>query len=114
MGGIDLGAPCPRVNFEMFSQCEGKRVRVVGKVEDVSGSTMKIKTSDDVLVEVLLQGIAPTDAYVEVDGTVEGGCRIREESPNVGLGNDFGMSFALFCVVHVNMTEYIVVGCRLA
>lgn len=91
MGGIDLGAPCPRVNFEMFSQCEGKRVRVVGKVENVSGSTMKIKTSDDVMVDVLLQGTAPTDAYVEVDGTIEGGCRIREESPNVGLGNDFDL-----------------------
>ncbi|WPT14296.1 Replication protein A 14 kDa subunit B [Picochlorum sp. SENEW3] len=87
---IDLSAPVPRVNFQLMSKYEGKRVRLVGKVEEISGTTMKVKTSDDAMVDVLLTGAAPTDAFVEIDGTVEGPNVIREES-NVGFGNDFDM-----------------------
>ncbi len=69
-------------------------MRLVGKVEEISGTTMKVKTSDDAMVDVLLTGAAPTDAFVEIDGTVEGPNVIREES-NVGFGNDFG-AYSLF------------------
>lgn len=98
VSGIDTTAPQPRINFEMFKSFQGKRVKVVGKVEQISGSMMKVRTSDDGLVEVLLKGAAPEDVYVEIDGTVEGPNILREES-NVGFGNTFGM----FISMHVCM-----------
>jgi hypothetical protein len=91
---IDLSAPVPRANFEILSKYQGKRVRLVGKVEEVQGNSMKVRTSDDVIVDVMLTGNAPTDTFVEVDGTVEGPNVIREDS-NVGFGNDFG-TFLIF------------------
>ena len=89
VNGIDVTAPAPRVNFELLSQFMGKRVKLVGKVEEISGNVMKVKASDDGIVEVLLKGAAPEDAFVEVDGTVEGPNSLREES-SIGFGNSFG------------------------
>jgi len=91
MPGIDVTAPCPRVNFEIMSQYTGKRVRFVGKVEQISENTMKVRSSDDSIVEVILSGAAPDGPYVEIDGTVEGPNTIREDS-----STSFGSSFGTF------------------
>ena len=56
---IDVTAPAPRVNFELMSTYIGKRVTLVGKVEGVDGNTMRLKASDDGMVTVRLQGVAP-------------------------------------------------------
>ena len=90
MPGIDVTAPCPRVNFELMSQYTGKRVRFVGKVEQISENTMKVRSSDDSIVEVILSGAAPDGPYVEIDGTVEGPNTIREDS-STSFGSSFGM-----------------------
>lgn len=90
MPGIDVTAPCPRVNFELMSHYTGKRVRFVGKVEQISENTMKVRSSDDSMVEVILSGAAPDGPYVEIDGTVEGPNTIREDS-STSFGSSFGM-----------------------
>lgn len=90
MPGIDVTAPCPRVNFELMSQYTGKRVRFVGKVEQISENTMKVRSSDDSIVEVILSGAAPDGPYVEIDGTVEGPNTIREDS-STSFGSSFDM-----------------------
>lgn len=59
MAGIDATAPSPRVNFGLLPQFIGKRVSIVGKVEALEGTTLKLRTSDDGVVIVNLSGIAP-------------------------------------------------------
>ena len=56
---LDTTAPSPRVNFGLLPQFVGKRVTLVGRVEGIEGNTLRLKTSDDGLVTVNLQGIAP-------------------------------------------------------
>lgn len=91
MSGFDTTQPAPRVNFELMSQYHGKRVRVVGKVEGVQGSILRIKAADDGNVEVELpQGLSvPADSYVEVDGTVKSPGVMAAETIS-GFGNQFG------------------------
>ena len=59
MATLDISAPSPRVNFQLMSQYIGKRVTLVGKVDGVEGNTLRLKTSDDGMVTVSLQGAAP-------------------------------------------------------
>lgn len=59
MAGIDATAPSPRVNFGLLPQFIGKRVSIVGKVEALEGTTLKLRTSDDGVVIVNLSGVAP-------------------------------------------------------
>ena len=89
VAGIDVTAPAPRVNFELMNNYIGKRVKLVGKVESVQGTTMKVKAADEGVVDVMLKSAAPQDAYVEIDGTVESPNTLREESI-IGFGNNFG------------------------
>lgn len=87
--GLDISSPAPRVNFELMGNYIGKRVKLVGKVEGVQGGILRVKAADEGMVEVLLKGAVPADAYVEVDGIVESPNTIREESI-AGFGNSFG------------------------
>lgn len=89
--GVDITAPAIRVNFELMAQYIGKRVRLVGRVENggVQNGILRVKAADEGLVQVLVHGAVPQDMYVEIDGTVEAPDTIREESI-VGYGNNFG------------------------
>lgn len=86
---LDCSAPAPRVNFEQMVNFIGQRVKLVGKVEGIEGSVLKVKAADDGMVDVILKGAAPQDMYVEIDGTVESPNSVREES-HAGFGNNFG------------------------
>lgn len=57
--GLDITAPCPRVNAQLMGEFVGKKVRLVGRVDGVDGGTLRLRTCDDVLVTVNLQGVAP-------------------------------------------------------
>ena len=59
MATLDISAPSPRVNFQLMSQYIGKRVTLVGRVDGVEGNTLRLKTSDDGVVTVSLQGAVP-------------------------------------------------------
>ena len=59
MATLDITAPSPRVNFQLMSQYIGKRVTLVGRVDGVEGNTLRLKTSDDGVVTVSLQGAVP-------------------------------------------------------
>jgi len=89
VSGVDITAPAPRVNFELMQNYIGKRVKLVGKVEGVQGNVLRVKAADEGVVEVLLKGAAPADAYVEIDGTVESPNTLREEAIT-GFGSNFG------------------------
>ncbi len=92
---ISTSNPCPRIPFESLASHVGKRIRLVGIVKSISGSTMSIQCDPDnegSMVTVNLTGVAPVDQYTEVEGVVESPNAIREES-NTGLGNDFGTSW---------------------
>lgn len=55
----DITAPSPRVNAALLPSFIGKKVTLVGRVEGVEGNEMRLRTSDDAVVTVALQGIAP-------------------------------------------------------
>lgn len=89
MQGIIVSAPAPRVNFELMGQHLGKRVRLVGKVEGIQGNSLTLRAADDGLVTVALKGAAPSDLYIEVEGTVDSPNTLQEESCTA-FGNSFG------------------------
>lgn len=108
--GFDTTAPSPRVNFELMNQYIGKRVKLVGKVEDVQGGKMRVKAADDGVVEVILQSAAPQDAFVEIDGTVESPNTLREEGMT-GFGNSFGtiIEVSVFFVSFAHILNMIII-----
>lgn len=61
----------PRVNFEMLSQHIGQVVRLVGKVESVEGTDLKLRAADEGIVTVHLRDAAPSQAFVEFDAKVD-------------------------------------------
>jgi len=89
--GVDVTNPAPRVNFELMNQYIGKRVTLVGKVDNgaVDNGVLKVKTSDEGMVDVIVTSAVPQDMFVEVDGIVESTNTIRGDSI-VGFGNSFG------------------------
>lgn len=92
VSGIDITAPSPRVNFKLLEQYIGKRVKLVAKPEEkIEGGALKVRTSDDGIVEVFLKGDkpVPTSTFIEIDGTVESPNTIREES-STAFGDSFG------------------------
>lgn len=64
-----------------MSQYIGKRVTLVGKVDGVEGNTLRLKTSDDGMVTVSLQGAAP---QVRRAGGGSGGSWQRHRSALAG------------------------------
>ncbi len=95
MAAIDISAPGPRVNMAMMKDLLGKRVTLVGRVEGgLQNGILHVKASDEGLVEVVLQGAVPQDAFVEVEGVVESPNTLREQSI-IGYGNTFGQ-FLMF------------------
>ncbi|KAL4426964.1 hypothetical protein ABPG77_009525 [Micractinium sp. CCAP 211/92] len=89
--GLDITAPCPRVNAQLMGEFVGKKVRLVGRVDGVEGSSMRLRTSDDGTVTVNLQGVAPQCQIVEVEGVVNSPNTITEES-TCSLTDNFDMS----------------------
>lgn len=79
------------MNFELLGQHIGKRVRLVGKVEGVQGNSLQLRAADDGIVTVALRGAAPSDLYIEVEGTVDSPTALREES-STGFGSNFDMA----------------------
>jgi RNase P/RNase MRP subunit p29 len=56
---LDITCPSPRVNFQSLGQFVGKRVTIVGSVVGVDGNTLQLKTSDDQVVNIQMQGAVP-------------------------------------------------------
>lgn len=83
MSSLDVTAPAPRVNFALMGQHIGKRVTIVGRVEGVEGSTLRLKTSDDGLVNVNLQGAAVPQVRPPVRSGV-GGRQGRKQACGAG------------------------------
>ncbi|KAJ9474720.1 Single-stranded DNA binding protein 12k chain [Pseudozyma hubeiensis] len=68
--------PTPLINSSMLSQYSGQTVRIVGKVQKITGNTLLIQTSDQGNVEVALNPDSDItgSTYVEITGKVsEGG-----------------------------------------
>ncbi|EFN58755.1 hypothetical protein CHLNCDRAFT_140465 [Chlorella variabilis] len=92
MSSLDVTAPAPRVNFALMGQHIGKRVTIVGRVEGVEGSTLRLKTSDDGLVNVNLQGAAvPQCTFLEVEGVVASPNTLTGEA-SCSFGDNFDLS----------------------
>jgi hypothetical protein len=86
---FDMSQPTPRVNASQMGRFVGKRVKLVGQVAGVNGSSLTLKAADEAMVEVQLKGTAPTDQFVEFEGMVESPTVLREES-QTSFGGNFG------------------------
>lgn len=82
-------APTPRVNFEMLSEYIGKTVRLVGKVESVEGTDLKLRAADEGIVTVHLSDAAPSQAFVEFDAKVDSPTEVSAISCT-SFGDSFG------------------------
>jgi len=100
--GVDVTNPAPRVNFELMNHYIGKRVTLVGKVENgaVENGVLKVKTSDEGMVDVIVTSAVPQEIFVEVDGIVESTNTIRGDSI-VGFGNSFCKYFFAIAIAYI-------------
>ena len=90
MTGFDCSEPTPRVNYKIMQMYVGRKVRVVCKVEDFSGETIKATTSDKQTIFIKpKQGSQYDTAYVEIEGVVENNMTIQEDGFTT-FGDDFG------------------------
>ena len=89
---FDMTNTTPRVNSGLMGRFVGKRVKLVGQVAGINGSTVTLKAADQGTIEVHLSASAPTDQFVEFEGLVESPNVLREET-HVGFGNSFGESW---------------------
>ncbi|KAK9844656.1 hypothetical protein WJX74_005199 [Apatococcus lobatus] len=82
----------PRVNFELLQRYIERRVRLVGQLENLQGNVLKLKTSDNGTVNVLIKPGAGFDSpFIEVEGIVESPNTIRELD-HTNFGSSFDMS----------------------
>lgn len=80
--------PLPRVNFEFLQRFVGRKVLLLGQVENIDGRDVRISTSDGGTVTVLCNSLAPFDTkFVEIEGTVADPRTVQEES-HVNITND--------------------------
>lgn len=70
-----MDKPTPLINSSMLSQYSGQTVRIVGKVQKVTGNTLLLQTSDLGNVEVALTPDSDISGskFVEVTGKVSDG-----------------------------------------
>ncbi|CBQ68761.1 related to single-stranded dna binding protein 12k chain [Sporisorium reilianum SRZ2] len=71
-----MDKPTPLINSSMLSQYSGQTVRIVGRVQKITGNTLLITTSDQGSVEIALNPDSDISgsSFVEVTGKVsEGG-----------------------------------------
>ena len=88
--GMDCSEPTPRVNYELMQRYVGRKVRLVCKVEEFAGDTLKASSSDGQTVFIKpKQGSNYDTAYVEIEGIVENGTTVQEES-FTSFGDSFG------------------------
>jgi Replication factor A protein 3 len=106
ISGIEINNPAPRVNFQLMNNYVGKRVTLVGKVENgaVENGILKVKTADEGMVDVLVTSMVPQDMFVEIDGIVESANTIRENSIT-GFGNSFG-KLVVFAAVIITLNFF--------
>ncbi|KAI3436844.1 hypothetical protein D9Q98_006254 [Chlorella vulgaris] len=88
---LDITCPSPRVNFQSLGQFVGKRVTIVGSVVGVDGNTLQLKTSDDQVVNIQMQGAVPQCKVLEVQGMVASPNTVTEESC-CPFGDNFDMA----------------------
>ena len=89
---MDCSEPAPRVNGELLGRYAGKKVLLVGRVEQTQGLEAQVRCADDRVVQVALsQTAGPLDAeFVEFEAIVDDATHVRE----VGHTN-FGGAFDL-------------------
>lgn len=88
--GMDCAEPTPRVNYELMQRYVGRKVRLVCKVEEFSGDTIKGTTCDGQTVFIRpKQGSNYDTAFVEIEGVVENGTTVQEEAYTT-FGDSFG------------------------
>jgi replication factor A3 len=90
--------PTPMINSAMLAQHAGQTVRIVGKVQKLTGQTLLIQTSDMGNVEVALNPDSEISGstFVEITGKVsEGGSgldgHLVREFTTVDCGENVGM-----------------------
>ena len=95
--GMDCSEPTPRVNFDIMQRYVGRKVRLVCKVEEWSGDSLKASTCDGQTVFIKpKQGSQYDTAFVEIEGVVENNTTVQEDS-NTPFGDSFGKNaFLLF------------------
>ena len=87
---MDCSEPTPRVNYEIMQRYVGRKVRMVCKVEEWSGDTLKASTCDGQTIFIKpKQGSQYDTAFVEIDGIVENNTTLQEESYTT-FGDSFG------------------------
>ena len=88
--GMDCAEPTPRVNYDIMQRYVGRKVRLVFKVEEWAGDKVKGTTCDGQTVYIRpKQGSNYEAAYMEVEGIVENGSTVQEES-YCSFGDNFG------------------------
>ena len=95
--GMDCSEPTPRVNFDIMQRYVGRKVRLVCKVEEWSGDSLKASTCDGQTVFIKpKQGSQYDTAFVEIEGVVENNTTVQEDS-YTPFGDSFGKNaFLLF------------------
>mmetsp|Transcript_26003 Transcript_26003/g.55632 ORF Transcript_26003/g.55632 Transcript_26003/m.55632 type:complete len:114 (-) Transcript_26003:81-422(-) len=89
--GLDCSDPTPRVNFDLMQRYVGRKVKLVCKVEEFSGESVKVTTCDGQAVFVKpKQGSQYDTAFVEIEGVVENNTTVQEES-FTSFGDSFDM-----------------------
>jgi replication factor A3 len=90
--GMDCSEPTPRVNYELMQRYVGRKVRLVCKVEEFAGDTLKASSCDGQTVFIKpKQGSNYDTAFVEIEGIVENGTTVQEES-FTSFGDSFDMN----------------------
>ncbi|PWN17771.1 replication factor A protein 3 [Microstroma glucosiphilum] len=86
--------PTPFINSSMLPQYRGQIVRIVGKVNKVSGTTLLLQTSDLGHVEVQLNRDTELSSaqYVEVIGKVADSGEVLREFASVDVGDGVDMN----------------------
>lgn len=106
-----MDKPTPLINSSMLGHYSGQTVRVVGKVQKLTGNTLLIQTSDSGTVEVTLNPDSDISGstYVEVTGKVaEGGSSLDgnqiREFTTVDAGENVGKysRSAIDCIDRIN------------
>lgn len=81
----------PRVNFEVMQRCQGRRVLLVGEVENLADGQLTLLTSDKGRVNVVCssRGDPISSKFVEILGTVVDGQTVKEDE-HTNFGDNFG------------------------
>lgn len=89
---VDISAPKPRVNFEQMQRYIGRKVLLVGMVEDQQPNQVQVKAADGGKVTVTLKDGGHVDtSFVEFEGLVDSPSSLVADSW-AAFGNNFDLA----------------------